>query len=163
MIYTISEVLDMSPSENFDITDQLYWMEEPRKVYCGPIKVERLARIGVLEDTKNSIKILIWGTLTETINESKTNKFSNVTCNFFNDLRIYTNSSTIADSTDDEVEVNWDINNFHQEICCPFVDAVKINSYLQCINIDCKWKVVPQGNETKVTCMNNSYKRKMVL
>ena len=84
----------MSPSENFDIIDQLYWMEEPRKVYCGPIKVERLARIGVLEDTKNSIKILIWGTLTETINESKTNKFSNVTCNFFNDLRIYTNSST---------------------------------------------------------------------
>ena len=59
MIYTISEVLDMSPSENFDIIDQLYWMEEPRKVYCGPIKAERLARIGVLEDTKNSIKILI--------------------------------------------------------------------------------------------------------
>ena len=42
----------MSPSENFDIIDQLCWVEGPRKVYCGPIKVERLARIGVLEDTK---------------------------------------------------------------------------------------------------------------
>ena len=106
----------MSPSENFDIIDQLCWVEGPRKVYCGPIKVERLARIGVLEDTKNSIKILIWGTLTETINENKTYKFSNVTCNFFNGLRIYTNSSTIVDSTEDKVEVNWDINNFHQQM-----------------------------------------------
>ena len=57
VMYTISEVLDMSPSG---------------KVYCGPTKVGRLARAGMLADTKNTIKISVWGTLAETINDKKT-------------------------------------------------------------------------------------------
>ena len=121
--------------------------------------MECLVRVGILADTKNSTKISVRGTLIESINENKTYKFSHVTCNFFNDVRISTNLNTIVDSIEDELEVNCEKSNFHQEnikLCCPYVDAVKINSYFQCINIDCKRKVVPQGNETKVTCMNNS-------
>ena len=71
-MYTISEVLDMSRSGNSDIIGQLCSVEKPRKVYCGPTKVERLVRAGMLADTKNSIKISVWGTLTETIYEKKT-------------------------------------------------------------------------------------------
>ena len=99
-MYTISEVLDVSPSRNFEIIGQLHWMEEPRKVYCGSTKVERLVRAGMLADTKNSIKVSALGTLTETINANKTYKFRNVSCNFFNGVRIFTNPSTIMDSTE---------------------------------------------------------------
>ena len=100
VMYTISEVLDVSPSGNFEIIGQLHWMEEPRKVYCGSTKVERLVRAGMLADTKNSIKVSALGTLTETINANKTYKFRNVSCNFFNGVRISTNPSTIMDSTE---------------------------------------------------------------
>ena len=62
----------MSRSGNFDIIGQLRWVEKPRKVYCGPTKVKRLVRAGMLADTKSSIKISVWGTFTETIYEKKT-------------------------------------------------------------------------------------------
>ena len=138
----------MSPSGNFDIIGQLHWMEEPRKVYCAPTKVKRLVRAGMFADTRNLTKISTMSHMT------------------FNSLRISTNPSTIVDSTEDEAEVNWEINNLQQKsinICCSYVDAVKINSYLQCINIDCKRKVMPQGNETKVTWMNKSCRRKRLV
>ena len=63
---------------------------------CGPAKVERLVWAGVLADTKNLITMSVWGALTETINESKTYKFRNVTCDSFNGLKISTNPSTIV-------------------------------------------------------------------
>ena len=49
----------MSRCGNFDIIGQLRWVEKPRKVYCGPTKVKRLVRAGMLADTKNSIKISV--------------------------------------------------------------------------------------------------------
>ena len=45
-MYSISEVLDMSPSGNFDIIGQLHWVEESRKIYCCPTNVECLIRAG---------------------------------------------------------------------------------------------------------------------
>ena len=139
---------------------QLRWVEELTKIYCGPTKVERLVRAGMLADTKHSQKPH------RNHQREQTYKLINVSCDFFNGVRISSNASTILYSKEHKVEVNWEINNFYQEnikVCCPYVDEVKINSYLQCVNIDCKRNVVPQGIETKVTCMNNGCKRKMIV
>ena len=47
----------------------------------------------------------------------------------------------------------WLKHNVHQEltkICCPTVDAIKVKFYLQCINNNCKRKMLRKGCKLQI-------------
>ena len=74
---------------------------------------------------------------------------------FVDGKRLVTTSCTQLTESADKLDINWsnhDISPMTTRYCCPSIESVKVNTYLQCANINCKRKVVPFPGETKVRC-----------
>ena len=62
------------------------------------------------------------------------------------------------------MNVNWNIYDLSTQTktwCCPFIDWVKVNNCLLCVNKDCRKKVTPHHSDERVVCNNPTYEFKI--
>jgi len=159
----IIDVKKMGQKTSVNITGKIKWLEDARQVMCGKDKsIPKMVRAALLVDETASITLSVWGTFIQDITEDTTLNCVNLITEFYNNLRVATTSSTVFSIANDETNVDWNKHKIVPQsikLCCPLIDTVKVDKIHQCINIDCKKKVVFFPGENTVSC--NACKLKM--
>ena len=162
----IEDILKNQPTALFNVTGRINWLEDTRSVLCGPNKIKKSVHLGLIADETGSIKISIWGSLIADVVEDTPLFITSVKCEDYFGVRLSTISNSSLSKFENEIHVDWgkfDLVPQQTTLCCPNIESVKVNSFLKCVNIECKRKVSPFPGETKVTCLNVTCKRKMLV
>ena len=80
----------------------------------------------------------MWGNLLEEIEENVPVNINLVHIENYYGIRISTTYGSTIKRSSNLMTVDWaqhDISPTTSKICCPTVDTVKVNSFIQCINI----------------------------
>ena len=150
---------------------KLTWISDPRTVNVGESQTPRKVRDGILSDETGQINVSFWGEELlndiQQIQKNKVCKFSRLALQSNYGLKLTSTSNTVVLGTDIKLKINWDNlnipSNTTQRLCCPQVMSAKVTTFLQCVNIDCRKKVVPFHGETVVSCQSPTCRRKMLV
>ena len=162
----VEDILKNQPTGAFNIVGSIKWLEEGRVVLCGPNKTQRCVRTGVIADSTGCVKISIWGDLINEVTEDNTVEVTSVKLENFYGPRLSSSTSSTITNTVEQITINWekhDISPMTSILSCPEIESVKIHSYLQCVNIDCRKKVSPFPGDRAVVCQAAACKRKMLV
>ena len=149
---------EVNRNDLIEIIGQIKWLDEVRDVLVGAKKTPKTVRDGLLAaDKTGAIKISVWSDLVEQISEGKTYKLTSIAIQEYFGMKLTTTSGTIISSEEEAIEIDWSEHNVAPttvKLRCPDIETVSVNSFLQCINIECRKKVVPFAGELKVSCSN---------
>lgn len=165
----IKNINTLPPKSLINVGGNLRWLEETRTVMCGkdPQKSERSIRSALLADENGySIKISIWGDHINKIDENVTYNIKNVISEDYYGIRLATTSNSTFTIEPRQLDINWDDHDITPStinLCCPDIQSVKVNKFLQCKNRTCKRKVSPYPGDDKVKCENPTCRRKMLV
>ena len=162
----VSDINVADKGSTIDVEGKVRWLEEKRTIQVGENKITRNVRDGILADETGAIKVSVWGELLEQINENTTYHLTSLEIRDYLGVKLTTTSMTSVTKLSTEVKVDWSVHNMERneiELCCPSVDSIKMHEFLQCINSDCKKKVVPFLGEKKVRCNNQTCNRTMLV
>ena len=123
-------------------------------------------RLGLIADETSSVKISIWGSLIADVVEDTPLFITSVKCEYYFGVQLSTISNSSLSKFENEIHVDWDQFDFAAQqttLCCPNIESVKMNSFLKRVNVELRGKVSPLPGETKVTCLNVTCKRKMLV
>ena len=164
---TISSLTTASINQTYDFKAQICWVQKSRRVACGENKdIMNDVRDAVIADGTGNIQLSVWGSeLIAEIADKTTYLFTNIVLqNNFGRKMATTGATTVT--AVEKIKIDWDCVDSvkcDETVCCPDVLSVKLSTFLTCVNIDCKRKVMPYAGETTVTCTNPVCRRKMLL
>ena len=161
---SVIDLAEVNRNDLIEIVGQIKWLDEVRDVLVGAKKTPKTVRDGLLVDKTGAIKISVWSDLVEQISEGKTYKLTSVAIQEYFGIKLTTTSGTVISSEEEAIEIDWSAHNVAPttvKLCCPDIETVSVNSFLQCINIECRKKVVQFAGELKVSC--NACRRKMLI
>ena len=123
-------------------------------------------RLALIADDTASIKLSVWQELIPKPEDGETYLFYGLVVEDYYGIKVATTTCSRVELCADKLNIQWDKYNIEPKLttlCCPNVDSAKVNVYLECINLDCRRKIVPFPGETKVECSYPTVGRKMLL
>ena len=119
----------------------------------------------MLADEEGIVNIPVWGNAIHDIIEDTTYSIKILRVDDYFGIRLATTSCTTFDAIK-PISIDWQQYNKTSNtsrLCCPIILSVKVEKFLQCINVACRRKVVPFPGESKVSCDYPTCRRKMLV
>lgn len=152
----IKTIKDIEHTDNKSVIDTigvLRWTDKTKSVLCGPknSKHEREIRSGMHWCNK----ISAWRERISKFQENKPYRFTSLLVDEYCGKRLATTTCTEYRDYEKNINIDWDNHNIQPittKHCCPVIESVKVNHYLQYANLNCKRKVTPYPGESTVRC-----------